>query len=671
MRCKSLFILSLIGFGMMLSSCFVLTSNSSTEKNYDKRKSGSEELTSKAQKDDSAVDMGLSVKWASYNLSDEDGFVPLSQDVGGYYAWGEIETKPKYTWDTYKWRKGPVFNYRESRLKKEDDVAFRKLGRGWRLPTYEEFKELIENCNIKQKEIKKVRGLLFTSKINGNSIFLPFTNSRNTNTALLYSSFYWCSNGAGNGRPWCFAPTSTGLLMSPSIEFKSIDAQKGCSIRPVYDEIAYNDVCQDMEDNSFKNFCLNAYDMNRDGRLSLEEASQVTKMDIRRNGITSLLGIEFFVNLTSLDCGNNKLTNLDVSKNSKLVELSCYNNQLTSLDVNRNTKLEKLDCRYNELTNLDVNRNTKLEKLDCSYNKLTNLDVSKNSELVELSCNKNQLRSLNVSGNTALKNLNCEDNQITSIDVSRNSELVELSCNKNQLRSLNVSGNTALKNLNCEDNQITSIDVSRNSELVELSCYNNQLRSLDVSRNIKLKKLYCNDNQLTSLDVSRNTKLESLNCDDNQLKSLDVSRNTALDWLWCNNNQITSLDVSNNTELTTLCCDNNQIADVDVSKNYKLKNLSKKPRKTALEVWVSDTGSIKFYLYTDGTADVFALGVGRDSKWEKKNGKIYVRGFGSTQAYVINPDGELYSMDSSGRLVRVKNSTSSPFGSDGVIMHKK
>ena len=608
MRCKSLFILSLIGFGMMLSSCFVLTSNSSTEKNYDKRKSGSEELTSKAQKDDSAVDMGLSVKWASYNLSDEDGFVPLSQDVGGYYAWGEIETKPKYTWDTYKWRKGPVFNYRESRLKKEDDVAFRKLGRGWRLPTYEEFKELIENCNIKQKEIKKVRGLLFTSKINGNSIFLPFTNSRNTNTALLYSSFYWCSNGAGNGRPWCFAPTSTGLLMSPSIEFKSIDAQKGCSIRPVYDEIAYNDVCQDMEDNSFKNFCLNAYDMNRDGRLSLEEASQVTKMDIRRNGITSLLGIEFFVNLTSLDCGNNKLTNLDVSKNSKLVELSCYNNQLTSLDVNRNTKLEKLDCRYNELTNLDV---------------------------------------------------------------SKNSELVELSCNKNQLRSLNVSGNTALKNLNCEDNQITSIDVSRNSELVELSCYNNQLRSLDVSRNIKLKKLYCNDNQLTSLDVSRNTKLESLNCDDNQLKSLDVSRNTALDWLWCNNNQITSLDVSNNTELTTLCCDNNQIADVDVSKNYKLKNLSKKPRKTALEVWVSDTGSIKFYLYTDGTADVFALGVGRDSKWEKKNGKIYVRGFGSTQAYVINPDGELYSMDSSGRLVRVKNSTSSPFGSDGVIMHKK
>jgi hypothetical protein len=42
------------------------------------------------------VDLGLSVKWASCNLG-----ATKPEEVGDYYAWGEIETKSFFSWDTY------------------------------------------------------------------------------------------------------------------------------------------------------------------------------------------------------------------------------------------------------------------------------------------------------------------------------------------------------------------------------------------------------------------------------------------------------------------------------------------------------------------------------------------------------------------------------------------
>ena len=65
-------------------------------------------------------------------------------------------------------------------------------------------------------------------------------------------------------------------------------------------------------------------------------------------------------NITHLYCSNNRITALDVSKNSELEELGCYNNQITHLDVSKNTELTKLECWANPLTNLDVGNNTKL-----------------------------------------------------------------------------------------------------------------------------------------------------------------------------------------------------------------------------------------------------------------------------------------------------------------------
>ncbi len=147
---------------------------------------------------------------------------------------------------------------------------------------------------------------------------------------------------------------------------------------------------------------------------------------VRKKGLTSLKGIEYFESLTSLVCDYNQLTSLDVSKNTKLTYLKCCDNKLTSLDVSKNIKLEHLDCHYNNLRSLDVSKNTELRGL--GVYSLTSLDVSKNTKLTFLSCSNNKFTSLDVSKNTKLTYLKCCDNKLTSLDVSKNIKLEELYC---------------------------------------------------------------------------------------------------------------------------------------------------------------------------------------------------------------------------------------------------
>ena len=151
------------------------------------------------------------------------------------------------------------------------------------------------------------------------------------------------------------------------------------------------------------------FDTNNDSSLSDTEIAAVKKINCFRKRITNLKGIEYFTSLNNLWCAENKLTALDVSKNTALTDLYCSSNQLTTLDVSKNTALTDLDCGRNQLTTLDVSKNTALTYLSCGYNQLTTLDVSKNTALTKLSCDNNQLTSLDVS-NTDMDDLNCYDN---------------------------------------------------------------------------------------------------------------------------------------------------------------------------------------------------------------------------------------------------------------------
>ena len=56
----------------------------------------------------------------------------------------------------------------------EDDAAYVNMGGKWRMPTKDQFQELIDNTSKKIRIINNKHGLLFVSKNNGNSLFIPF-----------------------------------------------------------------------------------------------------------------------------------------------------------------------------------------------------------------------------------------------------------------------------------------------------------------------------------------------------------------------------------------------------------------------------------------------------------------------------------------------------------------
>ena len=253
----------------------------------------------------------------------------------------------------------------------------------------------------------------------------------------------------------------------------------------------------------------------------------------------------------------NKLIDLGIDSapaNGKVLTSSI--NTLTTLNVSNSSindltgiqdfvALQSLDCQENNLTTLDLSKNGKLIDVNCSTNKLTNFINTSNLALTDLYCDSNQLTSLDVSKYTALTNLTFSSNKITTIDVSSNTLLVQLWCDSNLLTELNITKNTSLINLNCGYNQLTNLNVTKNASLTALYCYNNQITSLNVSQNINLQEFMCNSNEIKTIDVSNNPKLEMFDCLDNKITSLDISKNPLIYELACENNQLTYLNLKN------------------------------------------------------------------------------------------------------------------------------
>ncbi len=290
-------------------------------------------------------------------------------------------------------------------------------------------------------------------------------------------------------------------------------------------------------DSNFRKWVL-SQEYGADGVLTNEELDSVTSLNLSRLDIHNQKGIEYFTALKDLNCMTNKLTTLNLSKNTALEKLECRGNRLTTINLLENRKLRSLKCGGNQLTSLDVSNCTELDTLACSGNPLKILDVSKNTKLTYLGCYSNQLTALDLSKNTVLNFLQCNNNQLTVLDVSKNTALTFLQCSSNLLTSLDVTKNSALTYLSCMNNKLTTLYVSNNKSLEYITCSSNQLTSLDVSGCSALKSLGCSGNQLTTLDLSGCSELEGVTSSYNQLTTLNLSENTALTMLSCYKNQI-------------------------------------------------------------------------------------------------------------------------------------
>ncbi len=112
-------------------------------------------------------------------------------------------------------------------------------------------------------------------------------------------------------------------------------------------------------------------DTNDDNEISVNEAASFTgTISLYDKKIVDLTGIEYFTQLTGLDCrANDNLEKLDVSQNKALTYLNCSFCRIKNLDVSQNTLLKSLSCYSNQLTSLDISQNKALTTLQCGENR--------------------------------------------------------------------------------------------------------------------------------------------------------------------------------------------------------------------------------------------------------------------------------------------------------------
>ena len=206
-----------------------------------------------------AVDLGLAVKWASCNVGADN-----PEDCGDYFAWGEIEPyyQPGYSqsaspvwktgkdagydWPSYKWCNGSYstltkynnsYSYGsvdyKSKLLEEDDAAAQAGWQGtWRMPTEDDWYELLNNCTWMWTTLNGIKGYRVTGT-NSNSIFLPAAGYWGSTTFSEKGStgFYWGAN-RNSGLPFYgFYLEIRSGAKDPNASSRSF----GFSVRPVQD----------------------------------------------------------------------------------------------------------------------------------------------------------------------------------------------------------------------------------------------------------------------------------------------------------------------------------------------------------------------------------------------------------------------------------------------------
>lgn len=192
------------------------------------------------------VDMGLSVKWASFNVG-----AGHPGETGDFYAWGETTEKSTYSDENYIFSTPSGYNkyyYGFSEdgifradgrtvLEPEDDVAVQNLGDKWRIPTIDEINELKDEnkCTWEWINQKGMDGYLVTSKITRNSIFIPAIGSKGASgeATLGLEGLYWSSSRRkeDSSLAWVLLFYSD-YIHSGYNNFRSYGQQ----VRPVYGE---------------------------------------------------------------------------------------------------------------------------------------------------------------------------------------------------------------------------------------------------------------------------------------------------------------------------------------------------------------------------------------------------------------------------------------------------
>lgn len=190
------------------------------------------------------VDLGLpsGTLWATKNIG-----ASKPEEHGDYFAWGETkgynDGKTDFDWPTYKHCNGSSYRLlkynsnsrygkvdNRSELEFVDDAAYQNRGSSWCMPTYEQFKELKDNCSCRWVTYRGTKGLLVKGR-NGNSLFFPASGFRMCRGISYFGSDgrYWTRTLKNDSPDHAFY----FMFGTESRVLSDMPREMGISIRPV------------------------------------------------------------------------------------------------------------------------------------------------------------------------------------------------------------------------------------------------------------------------------------------------------------------------------------------------------------------------------------------------------------------------------------------------------
>ncbi|MBQ9285187.1 MAG: fibronectin type III domain-containing protein [Bacteroidaceae bacterium] len=183
--------------------------------------------------DNRIVDLGLSVKWARWNVGAE-----AENEVGYHVRWGALNETDNYYNEAVDISGNPLY-----------DIATSEWGGEWRMPTKEEYEELIKYCKVELDNVGGINGVRFSR--NGDSIFMPFGGIRSGSRIGNHNTkgFYWISSGYSAVAEFL---KIEDVIYSDWYLFHTYEKGLGLTVRPVYGK------------NDKNNFIVNPDDPNND-----------------------------------------------------------------------------------------------------------------------------------------------------------------------------------------------------------------------------------------------------------------------------------------------------------------------------------------------------------------------------------------------------------------------
>lgn len=170
------------------------------------------------------VDLGLSVIWAECNIG-----ASKATENGYYVGWGDSEgTKTSLNNEDYP---AAYPNIPNTICGTKYDIATKKWGNGWRIPTFIELQELNLGCISEHVTFKGVIGEKYTG-ITGKSIFIPFAGHREGTSIINVGKdcFIW------SGDIYSYSWELAWGHMSGSMTGWYNNRYIGCSVRAVHNK---------------------------------------------------------------------------------------------------------------------------------------------------------------------------------------------------------------------------------------------------------------------------------------------------------------------------------------------------------------------------------------------------------------------------------------------------